>query len=210
MSIEKQQIDDKRFGIFVYKTEIKEYVANIVECEIHMSDDPLLKWSTATVGYNEIPNPEYRNCVDWKISQSQIGQLPTVLQDVYNSVSTTLQGCVDDYTASQNIHPMKYMEALNFVRYGVGQHFAPHNDHGHTYMCTISTVAYPNNDYVGGELMFTKLGITIKPEPGDVVVFPSNFIYTHTSLPISFGVKYSIVTMFDYTDKCHGPYIDDK
>jgi len=41
------------------------------------------------------------------------------------------------------------------------------------------------------------------PRAGDVVVFPSAFIYSHASLPVRSGVKYSAVTMFDYSDAAH-------
>lgn len=98
---------------------------------------------------------------------------------------------------------MDYMEAINFVKYGPNEHFSAHSDHGFSYVCTVSSVMYLNDDYEGGELEFTKLGFKIKPEAGDIVVFPSTYIFTHASLPVISGTKYSAVTMFDYNDKWH-------
>jgi predicted 2-oxoglutarate/Fe(II)-dependent dioxygenase YbiX len=60
-----------------------------------------------------------------------------------------------------------------------------------------------NEGYEGGELWFNHLDQTIKPKTGDIVVFPSTFIYSHASLPVKSGVKYSAVTMFDYNDANH-------
>jgi predicted 2-oxoglutarate/Fe(II)-dependent dioxygenase YbiX len=98
---------------------------------------------------------------------------------------------------------MEYMEAINFVRYGEGQHFDVHSDHGFSYTCTVSSVMYLNDDYDGGELYFPFLGINLKPKAGDIVLFPSTYIYSHAALPVTNGTKYSAVTMFDYNDKNH-------
>ena len=95
------------------------------------------------------------------------------------------------------------MEAVNFVKYSAGEHFGSHSDHGHSYVCTVSSVAYLNDGYEGGELYFEHLGKKIKPEFGDIVIFPSTFIYKHAALQVTSGIKYSAVTMFDYNDSCH-------
>jgi len=62
---------------------------------------------------------------------------------------------------------------------------------------------YMNDDYEGGELWFPYLDITYKPEKGDIVLFPSTYIFAHASLKVTAGVKYSAVTMFDYNDTNH-------
>ena len=196
-------VGDPRFGIVVYKTDLKQDVSNGLEDYLNSSQHVYFKWHPATVGYFEKPNPDYRKCMDCKIGEQHLRNMPMHLEHIYVKVSKTLKQCVNDYTRQQHIHRMEYMEAINFVRYEIGEHFAPHNDHGHTYVSTISTVTYFNDDYSGGELFFSKLGITIKPSAGDVVVFPSNYIYTHASLPVESGKKYAAVTMFDYTDKWH-------
>jgi 2OG-Fe(II) oxygenase superfamily len=196
-------IGDQRFGIVVYKTDLKQDISTSLENYLSFSTHNYFRWNPATVGYFATPNPDYRKCMDCKIGEQHLGNMPIPLERVYIRVSKTLKQCVYDYTKKQNIHQMEYMEAINFVRYETGEHFAPHNDHGYTYVSTISTVTYFNDEYSGGELFFSKLGITIKPMPGDVVVFPSNYIYTHASLPVESGTKYAAVTMFDYTDKWH-------
>lgn len=203
LNMKNEIVGDSRFGIVVYKTDLKTNISSVLESELSNSNHDYFKWNPATVGYFKTPDPDYRKCVDCKISKQHLGKMPIELERIYLESSSVVNSCVTDYAAKQNIHPMKYMEAINFVRYGVGEHFAPHNDHGYTYVSTISTVTYLNDDYDGGELQFSKLGITLKPEAGDVVVFPSTFIYTHASLPVLSGVKYSAVTMFDYTDKWH-------
>ena len=51
----------------------------------------------------------------------------------------------------------------------------------------ISITFYPNDNYEGGELNFPDLGLTIKPEAGSVVIYPSK--YLHESFPVPTGEK---------------------
>ena len=98
---------------------------------------------------------------------------------------------------------MHYKEAFNFVKYLPGKFFKIHGDHGPYYVCTISAVIYLNDDYEGGEIEFTRHGLVVKPEAGDIIVFPSNFVYEHSSLEVISGTKYSVVVMTDYNDMHH-------
>jgi hypothetical protein len=47
------------------------------------------------------------------------------------------------------------------------------------------------------------MNLKFKPQKGDIVFFPSTYIFAHASLPVTSGTKYSAVTMFDYNDKNH-------
>jgi hypothetical protein len=62
-------------------------------------------------------------------------------------------------------------------------------------------VAYVNDDYEGGELYFPRFNLTLKPKKGDVMVFPSTYIYEHASNNMISGTKYAIVIMTDYNDR---------
>lgn len=202
MNIDYSAIDDPRFGIVVYKTPLNATYSASLEKILSESTHPYFRWNPALVGYSEMPDPNYRKCWDCKVSHKHISQMPKDLEEIYVQTATVTKACVDHYSATHNIQ-MNYMEAVNFVKYGPGEHFAMHSDHGHSYVCTVSTVGYFNDDYEGGELEFSKLGFKIKPQAGDVVVFPSTYIYMHASLPVTAGTKYSAVTMFDYNDTHH-------
>jgi predicted 2-oxoglutarate/Fe(II)-dependent dioxygenase YbiX len=75
----------------------------------------------------------------------------------------------------------------------------------------VSLVAYINDDYEGGELSFRLQNLKIKPEAGDLFIFPSTFMYPHKAEVVTSGIKYSIVTMLDYNKKFHTPamYVED-
>lgn len=196
----------EEMGVRVYKNAIPDCaeVLETITSSIDANPDPLIKWEQAKVGRN-LYMPDYRNCWDCKLSVDFVTSLDNShngLRDAYGKVVMPVGSSVQHYSQFYNMN-ITYMEAVNFVKYGIGEHFDVHADHGFSYTCTVSTTAYLNDDYEGGELWFNHLGITFKPEAGDIVVFPSTFIYSHASLPVKSGVKYVAVTMFDYNDSNH-------
>lgn len=172
-------------------------------------------WMPAYVGYQKLM-PNYRDCYDFKFKKTDIEadtseeslRLQALWQDVYDAQVEA----VNDYIRDFNLGDLKYWEAFNFIKYGPGQHFQEHHDHGFSYNCTVSLVAYVNDDYEGGELYFRLQNLKIKPQAGDLYIFPSNYMYPHVAMPVNSGTKYSIVTMLDYNKKFHTPemYIEDK
>ena len=51
-----------------------------------------------------------------------------------------------------------------------------------------------NDDYEGGEVEFWDGKYQLRLNKGDVLVFPSNFMFPHAIVPIKSGERYSIVT----------------
>ena len=201
-----EDLDDPRFAIKVYRSILPENITNIAKIENAMSIGTFdrVKWSPALVGdYQEML--DYRDCVDCKLRAMDLEPAPKEYApfiSLYNDLLLFVKACVDHYCSPYSIK-MEYAEAINFVRYKEGQHFQVHADHGFSYTCTVSTVAYLNDDFEGGELWFPYVGAKYTPQKGDIVISPSNFIYSHASLPVKKGVKYSAVTMFDYNDRFH-------
>jgi len=205
-------------GIICYKNVIKKEIDLIKRLEENLKpegDNTGYSWLPAYVGYQQLM-PEYRNCNDFKFKKTDLApdrsQVSLNLQDLWQDVYDAQSPAVEDYCRTHNITELKYWEAFNFIKYGPGQHFMEHHDHGFSYNCTVSLVAYPNDDYEGGELYFRLQNLNIKPEAGDLFIFPSNFMYPHQAMPVKSGTKYSIVTMLDYNKKFHTPemYIDDR
>lgn len=209
---------DYGHGIICYKGVIKKKIDVINRLESTLgstadygqvsSEGKRYHWHPAYVGYQQLM-PDYRDCVDFKFKKTDIeldrSQDSLDLQALWQDLYDVKLPVVEDYSRMFNINNLQYWEAFNFIRYGEGQHFKEHHDHGFSYNCTVSLVAYPNDDYEGGELFFRLQGLTIKPEAGDLFVFPSNFMYPHQAMPVTSGTKYSIVTMLDYNKKYHTP-----
>ena len=89
---------------------------------------------------------------------------------------------------------------IKFIRYFPGQTLQNHCDHIHDLfdgvrkgIPILSIIGLLNDDYEGGELiMFEDKKIDIKQ--GDLLIFPSNFLYPHKIDPVTKGVRYSYVS----------------
>ena len=86
---------------------------------------------------------------------------------------------------------------LKFIRYFPGQKMRNHCDHIYDMfdgerkgIPILSMVGILNDDYEGGEfIMFGDKKIDTKK--GDLLIFPSNFLYPHKVAPVIKGVRYS-------------------
>jgi hypothetical protein len=205
-------------GIVCYRNVINSDIKVIERLEANLKpegDKTGYSWLPAYVGYGDLM-PEYRDCNDFKFKKTDLqydkSETSVNLQSLWQDVYDVQFPAVEDYRRDYNIMDLRYWEAFNFIKYGPGQHFQEHHDHGFSYNCTVSLVAYPNDDYEGGELYFRLQDLKIKPQAGDLYIFPSNFMYPHKAMPVLSGTKYSIVTMLDYNKKFHTPemYEPDK
>lgn len=110
--------------------------------------------------------------------------------------------------------PITTVEPPQFLRYGVGDFFVPHQDgntpliHDHTRHRRISGVIFLSDpgeepgggSYGGGELLFHPRGVGVQEPiaasgiPGTLVAFPSET--THEVTPVTHGVRYTIAAFF--------------
>jgi hypothetical protein len=194
-------------GIWVYHDVLPKQLDILARLE-NVLNDPSNNYNYAEslVGYG-IRMPEYRDCFDFKYTdiENDRSDAGLALQSLWDDTHYRQLQVVKDYTRRYNIGELRYWEATNFVKYGPGQHFQEHHDHGFSYNCVVSLVGFPNDDYEGGELFFRLQDATIKAKAGDVYIFPSNFMYPHRAMPVKSGTKFSMVTMLDYSDKYHKP-----
>lgn len=94
-----------------------------------------------------------------------------------------------------------YAETCSILRYLPGQHYKRHVDN---VLLTsrfqeieqgiptrdVSVVGYLN-DCEGGETLFDRQNIKVKPQMGSVIVFPSYYTHPHQALPVTKGRKYA-------------------
>jgi hypothetical protein len=192
-------------GLVLYKNIINQGNEIISKFENILSDNGNYKWNPAMVG-NRQRIPDYRDCLDFKFKKSTIvgtDENSEIIKDSWQYLFDVMNVAVMDYCSMYPMEPLEYWESINLVKYYPGNHFQTHADDGASYKSVVSLVGYLNDDYDGGELSFDAHGIKIKPDAGDLVIFPSNYLFMHKALPVTSGVKYSIVTMLDYSDKFH-------
>ena len=86
---------------------------------------------------------------------------------------------------------------IDLLKYSPGGKYEIHTDHFTTSTRHLSIIINLNDDYEGGDLIFTdqkkKEIKRLKLGKGSIVFFPSNFMYPHGIQPITKGTRYSIV-----------------
>ena len=86
---------------------------------------------------------------------------------------------------------------IDLLKYSIGGKYEIHTDHYSTSPRHLSIIINLNDDYEGGDLIFTdqseKEIKRLKLGKGSLVFFPSNFMYPHSIQPITKGTRYSIV-----------------
>jgi hypothetical protein len=200
-------VSNPALGINVYNNAISNHKAKayVDTLEKALDGTGSYEWQGARVTNFEEVDTSYRNAKDFKFNSTGLGlrnEENSALYDMHQEIFDAVKMCVDDYGRLWGVGISSY-EAFNFVKYeGAGTHFKIHADHGPTYVTTVSIVVYLNDDYEGGEIWFPRLdNLTIKPKTGDIVVFPSTYIYEHASQDMISGTKYSVVIMSDYNDR---------
>lgn len=117
-----------------------------------------------------------------------------VCQDINNQMYTTLLATTTSYYGKHSLNSTTYHENYQMLKYGNSKEYKQHYDDGPFINRVVSAIVYLNDNYEGGELEFPNFKIKIKPEPGMLILFPSNYAYAHIAHPVTSGTKYAIVT----------------
>ena len=130
-----------------------------------------------------------------------------VLQNLNNAVMS----CYKTFIEPKYQSTVKNLEPTQFLGYPVGGHYIEHNDsenfeNGQWVRIAnrdISMLFYLNDNYTGGELEFTSLGLKIKPKTGMMIAFPSYKEFAHKVHPVTSGFRYSLVTWLETEKKIY-------
>ena len=89
---------------------------------------------------------------------------------------------------------------IRFNKYAKNKKMAEHCDHIHTIfegerkgIPILSVLGFLNDDYTGGEFIILK-DQEIKFKAGDLLIFPSIFLYPHKVEPVKKGTRYSFIS----------------
>ena len=136
-----------------------------------------------------------------KEPDSCYGNNLTYLQELHNLIWKALEKyIVIDKVGGKNFRGWNGFTQIKFNRYDKNQIMSKHIDHIHDIFSgdkkgipILSIVGVLNDDYTGGEfIMFDNYEIKFKA--GDLIIFPSIFLYPHLVKPINKGVRYSFVS----------------
>ena len=132
------------------------------------------------------------------------------LSTMYTDQITTNQEIMDKYWNAIHDYILKYLKfswfdswdsysLLRYNKYKKNKQMAHHCDHitnifdgTRRGVPILSVVCSLNNDYSGGE--FIMQGKKLDFKKGDVLIFPSNFLFPHEVKPVKKGTRYSAIS----------------
>lgn len=117
-----------------------------------------------------------------------------VAQALHNQMYLLMLSALTSYSSRYQVPPLFSDEGYNLLKYSGGQEYKEHSDGSSASGRCVSAILYLNEDFEGGELEFPRFNVKIKPKPGMLVLFPSNYAYSHIAHPVTSGTKYAIVT----------------
>jgi len=170
-----------------------EQTINMVESSIADLDSGI-NWERAgTIGHG--PNQDARTNMAMNVSYYAEQLDNPIMQNIHNQYHMMILASLIPYADRYGIHDQLFPEDFQMLKYSGGQEYKPHSDGGTSFVPRqVTAICYLNDDYEGGDLEFPYFGIKIQPQKGMLILFPSNFAYAHAALPVTEGVKYSMVT----------------
>ena len=118
-------------------------------------------------------------------------------------INKNLWNAIDKYIKDLNFpwwNGWQGYTSIRFNRYTKNKKMAEHCDHIHSMfdgevkgIPILSVLGVLNDNYSGGEFIMFK-DQEIKLEQGDVLIFPSNFLYPHKVEPVTQGVRHSFIS----------------
>jgi hypothetical protein len=189
--------------VFIYDDVYSQYSSERfiellnTECE---KDSGYLMWLRAQVGDGYISDIRTSMTCELEplnasnIQDNDVLEIANTWKDIFEKVDKT----VWDYREKNELD-LSADESYRVLKYGSGAEYRAHHDHGPGNRRVMSLVSFLNDDFTGGELVFPKFDLEIKPKAGRCVLFPSNFPYMHIAMPVGVDdgtVKYSLVTWF--------------
>jgi hypothetical protein len=182
-------------GIWVYKNvfeNTKDLVSSIESLFGHSFSDAEVYEGKDNGGVNK----KSRDCSVLAFPSFIVSSYTKDKKDLYYLIEDSMTACLDHYKGVYGLGNDLTGDSWQVLKYGSGGKFTSHSDDGARYPRTVSITAYLNEEYTGGDLEYKYFGLKIKPEPGDVLVFPSNYVYNHEVHPVESGIRYAIVNWF--------------
>lgn len=114
---------------------------------------------------------------------------------------------VNDYCQKYEVK-VSQDEGFQLLRYQPNNEYKFHSDGEWSMYRNVSALIYLNpSEYEGGETYFKNQDLNVKPEKPAIVLFPGNYAYLHSAMPVKSGVKYVLVTWMNDMPVGFGPGI---
>jgi hypothetical protein len=192
----QERIPDVTLGgcIEIYENILPNPIGTIKDIEKEvLNPDSGVSWTRAgTIGAGAFQNARTNRLMDITYT-SDVFNNP-VVQNLNNLFHSLLIATTNSYASRFNINENFHLENFQLLKYSGGEEYKAHYDGGTSIGRCISALCYMNDNYEGGEIEFVNFGIKIKPQAGMMILFPSNYAYSHVAHPVTKGTKYALVT----------------
>ena len=181
-------------NVVSYPKELLQFI-NEVDLDAR-SHQTITQWSPWTASDNPaFVYGENKNIITNNVKNKiDNGRLNQKILYIKNSLEMAFEMCLNQYLANHNLDPSRYnlMTSEIPVRRWTGPGMGPHCDnyYGDSDLA-FSMISYLNSDYEGGEIEFQNHGISIKPEEGSLLIFPSKEPYLHKVNDVISGDRYT-------------------
>lgn len=113
-------------------------------------------------------------------------------EQIFDRFERDFRTAYEKYTQDFKV-PCSQKEDYEILKYGEGNFFIDHIDDGLFMTRKVSIVYYFNDNYNGGEIVFPRFNLEIKPRANQLLLFPANYIYNHNVNEVTKGTRYSMV-----------------
>jgi predicted 2-oxoglutarate/Fe(II)-dependent dioxygenase YbiX len=187
-------------GIFVYSDVLDNHETLVQDIE-EGAVSARVDWIQAQIkqGKESKVDTDYRDTSSISVNYngSIINNFSNFQETFYSSLSNIFFAgfalAESDYKAEHGLETT-WHDSYTILKYGQGQKFVNHIDDHKDYHRRMSLVYYINDDYTGGEIVFSRFGITYKPAKDELLIFPSTYVYNHSVLPVIEGTRYAVVS----------------
>ena len=177
---------------FSLKTYIKRYKAavppDICDMIVKYAEQFPSRWENATTiqssGDNTI-DLDTRICESWNILGSD--SIDDIIFKYITEASAKFCTNFPHFDLTED-------SGYQILRYKPGGKYDYHTDQHQQYNREVTIILNLNDDYTGGRLCHIQNEYNMKMGKGDIIIFPSNFMYPHRITPIVSGTRYSVVT----------------
>jgi hypothetical protein len=119
-----------------------------------------------------------------------------VRQEIDKELFSSAGAVIKKYNEKFSLARIEEDSGYDLLRYKEGQFYVQHVDSFKGRPRAVSCSFALNDDYEGGEWGFFNREMVIRVPKGSAVLFPSNFMYPHEIMPVTKGIRYSVVTWF--------------
>lgn len=155
------------------------------------------EWLDTAVGSKGNINKKIRNCTTIKMSfNNVIEKNKNIRKSLDDEVFQSTKKAIEKYNEKFKQAHVSKDSGYELLKYEKGDFYIEHVDSFTEIPRTISCSFILNNNFKGGEFSFFNNTLVYPLKKGSAIMFPSNFLYPHSVLPVIDGTRYSIVTWF--------------